>query len=153
MSGGDLSVEGSEKFRAVALQLGQMDKRLSTALRRNVRNAAKPIADAVRNAAAAHSSSVAKSITLQVSPTARGGAKVAIMAKQSKMPESKRPLPALLEGRRGPRFRHPVFGNRGTWVDQPAHPFLDATVTPRLEGVQRAILSAVDEAAASIGNG
>lgn len=32
--------------------------------------------------------------------------------------------PSLEHGGKPGKFRHPLFGNRQVWVDQPAHPFL-----------------------------
>lgn len=142
-----MSADAGEAFRTVASALGKFDRELSKALRSRIRNIGKPLAEQVKAAIAPYSKTVARSITLQVSPGARGGASMSISAKQSKMPERSRPLPALLEGRRGASFRHPVFGDRNTWVQQPAHPFLERTLAPQVGRVQAEVLGAVDDAA------
>lgn len=39
-----------------------------------------------------------------------------------------RTIPYYMEGRRKRDWRHPVFGDRETWVKQSSHPFLNVTV-------------------------
>lgn len=49
--------------------------------------------------------------------------------------------PALEHGGQPGTFRHPVFGRRDVWVDQPAHPFLGIDET-----TQAAALALLDHA-------
>lgn len=142
----ELRIHGAAELARVAADLRKMDRALVTELRRGVRGAAVPITNAVRQAAAAHSRTVARSVTLEtrMGPKTAG---VSISAKRSKMPAGHEAFPALMEG--PGTFRHPVYGNPGTWVSQQAHPFLAPTVEPRLEQVQVAIVGAVDAAARS----
>lgn len=43
-------------------------------------------------------------------------------------------------------FRHPVYGNREVWVDQPAHPFLAPALAARIDQVLEVTMGAVDSA-------
>ena len=61
-----------------------------------------------------------------------------------KMPSGMRSLPGLAEGeggvdKRAGRWRHPVFGDRDTWVQQPTFPTFYRTVEPHRVWVSRAI--------------
>lgn len=44
-------------------------------------------------------------------------------------------------------FRHPVHGNRSTWVSQQTRPFLDPAVEQHRPKVRKALVDLVDEAA------
>lgn len=48
-------------------------------------------------------------------------------------------------------FRHPLFGNREHWYDQPAAPFLSPALTTRMADVTQAILATVDTALVKAG--
>ena len=141
----DIRIEGGQQFAQVSRQLKALDKDMGRLLTKAVRQAATPLADAVRTAAAQHSATVARAITLTVAPGAKGGAKVSISAKLSKMPPGHRALPALLEGYAGNPFSHPVWGGTGI-AKQAAHPFLVSTITPRLDGAVETIASVVEKA-------
>lgn len=67
------------------------------------------------------------------------------------------PLAGLFElGNKGGRsggggvFRHPVYGNRNNWVQQPTHPFLAAALQAKALESQQLILDAVDETIATV---
>jgi hypothetical protein len=56
-----------------------------------------------------------------------------------------RSLPAMWEGPpEGKRWRHPVFGDRETWVAQQSHPTFYRIATPRIDDAGRAIDRVVD---------
>lgn len=66
--------------------------------------------------------------------------RVGVAVKGKRMPSGMRALPRYWEGTK-PRWRHPVFGDREVWVDQPARPIFDRTVEPferplRLQAIQ-----------------
>ncbi|WP_062516489.1 hypothetical protein [Demequina gelatinilytica] len=42
------------------------------------------------------------------------------------------------------RFRHPVYGNRSTWVSQAGRPYFGEVITQRREELAQAILAALD---------
>jgi hypothetical protein len=70
-------------------------------------------------------------------------------------PERIRPdymtLPLYMEGATGTRrrdytrWRHPVFGNRDVWVQQPAHPYFYQAVRPLGPASEIAMREALDE--------
>lgn len=86
---------------------------------------------------------LAKAVRLQVLTSGRrAGARIMVDAR--KMPDGMRSLPGLAEGeggvdRRAGRWRHPVFGNREVWVQQPSFPTFYRTVEPYRDEVQHAI--------------
>jgi hypothetical protein len=45
-----------------------------------------------------------------------------------------------------PSFRHPVYGNRETWVTQTGHPYFESTILQHRVDVQLAILRALQDA-------
>lgn len=70
-----------------------------------------------------------------------------IFMDNSHMPRSQRNLPSHLDNPRG--WRHPVFGNRSTWVTQRGEPYFRRVMvrhTPRVrEVVRRAVSDALRE--------
>lgn len=148
----DFRITGGEDFKRLAKALGGIDKELSKALRRSMKDAATPLAAAAKAEAGRWSKTVARSIVVQVQPGAKGGARVAIVAKQNKMPAGHGPFPALMEGRqgRGDTFRHPVFGNRDKWVAQKTHPYLAPSITPKLPAALALVANALERAAAAV---
>jgi hypothetical protein len=71
---------------------------------------------------------LAKSVRIEVRTTGRlAGAR--IRADGRRMPDGFKALPAYWEGTK-PRWRHPVFGDRDTWVDQRPHPLFYRTLRP-----------------------
>lgn len=51
---------------------------------------------------------------------------------------------------RGGGFRHPVFGNRNVWVNQPRHPFLLRALHAKAFVAEKAALDALDAAVATV---
>jgi hypothetical protein len=82
--------------------------------------------------------SIARATKLKV--TARG---VKFYVDSSKMPESQRNLPRLLDSEKG--WRHPLFGNREDWVDQKGQPYFGATIKKKAPEFRRAIENAMNE--------
>ncbi len=62
-----------------------------------------------------------------------------------RMPDRMGRIPQYYEGER-PRWRHPVFGDRETWVDQSPHPSFYRIVGTSEITADRRIETAVDEA-------
>lgn len=57
----------------------------------------------------------------------------------------KRTLPYYMEGRRKRPWRHPVYGNRDKWVQQPSHPFLNVTVMKHEKQFVNEVSKAVED--------
>jgi hypothetical protein len=71
---------------------------------------------------------LAKATRVEVRLTGRqAGARLRVDGRR--MPTGMRSLPAYWEGTK-PRWRHPVFGDRDTWVDQRARPTFEKVVRP-----------------------
>lgn len=87
---------------------------------------------------------LAKATRVEVRTTGRlAGARVRVDGR--KMPVGMRSLPAMWEGPpKGKRWRHPVFGDRETWVAQPSHPTFYPIVEPHADDALRAINDVID---------
>ncbi len=70
----------------------------------------------------------------------RAGVKVTVSAGGASAPEAA----PLEHGGQPGTFRHPVFGNREVWVNQPARPFLMPAVEAEAENVAVLVLNACD---------
>lgn len=99
---------------------------------------------------------LAKATAVQVRPTGKQAAvRVAVLGKR--MPSGLRSLPRYWEGEstragRG-RWRHPTWGNREAWVQQPARRTFDPVVLPSVPRVVAAVHRAADTVAKRIVRG
>jgi hypothetical protein len=73
----------------------------------------------------------------------RKAAGVAVRTDGRRMPDGMKRLPHYAEGT-NPRWRHPVFGNREVWVEQPPFPRFFAAVQPDETRARRAAEQAVE---------
>lgn len=117
----------------ISTALRKMDDReLLKRFRKELRGAAKPLVPAVRASirqipssrpytAAGLRGQMARATGLEVKTTGRQAA-VIIRVDGRKMPPDARALQSYMEGVK-PRWRHPVFGNRNVYVEQPPHPY------------------------------
>lgn len=125
---------GTSRRRTVAaLQAGRRARRAKK--KRNVRAAIERTAN---KTGLGLRESIARATKLQI--TARG---VKFYVDSSKLPESQRNLPRLLDSEKG--WRHPVFGNREDWVVQKGQPYFGSTIKKKAPEFRRAIEKAMDE--------
>jgi hypothetical protein len=132
-TGGSLQLRSGRDLARITRELRQMDSpEVLTRFRKELRTAAKPLVPAIRASIRQISSSrpystaglrgqMSKATTLQVK-TAGKQASVVLRVDGRKMPLNAGSLPAYMEGSK-PRWRHPVYGNRNNWVQQPARPY------------------------------
>lgn len=130
--------------RELALLLGSLPKEVQAALAPALDAAAGVIADKAKENASFSKRIPAAVYTKHSFAAGKGGAVVGVDA--SKAPEA-RVLELGNEGSRGPKFRHPVFGNRDNWVEQDRQPFLFPAVTSERPEAVAIIADAVKEAA------
>lgn len=129
----DFEIRSSRELKRTARQLRALnDKELTKRFRKELRAAAKPLVPAVRQGARQIPSKrgysaeglrgrLSRAVKLEVKTTGRQvGVRVRVDGR--KMPDKQGSLPAYIEGNK-PRWRHPVYGNREVWVQQPARPF------------------------------
>lgn len=131
--GGGVTVRDSGDLRRIARELRAMDdKEVKKRFSKELRAAAKPLVPVVRSAIRQIPSSrpytadglrgrMSKAVRTQVKTSGKQ-AGVAIRVDGRKMPNKQGSLPAYMEGTK-PRWRHPVYGNRDVWRQQPAKPF------------------------------
>jgi hypothetical protein len=99
---------------------------------------------------------LAKATVMQVRTSGKqAGVRIAVRGK--KMPSGLRSLPRYWEGEpttagRG-RWRHPVYGRRDTWVQQPSRRTFTPVVEPHLPQVTAAVQRARDEVARKLERG
>ena len=148
-------IRGGEDLRRISKELRRMDDReVKRRFTRELRASAKPLVPKVRASILAIPSksngrtglrkAMARATKLTVRTTGRD-AGVSIRVDGRKMPPGKGALPAYMEGTK-PRWRHPVFGNRGVYVEQRSHPYFYRIVRP----YGRRARSAIDKVARGI---
>jgi len=121
----------SRRQTTLAMQAGRRARKSKRNVRAAIKRAASRKGLGLRQ-------SIARATKLQV--TAKG---VRFYVDSSKMPESQRNLPRLLDSEKG--WRHPLFGNREDWVDQKGGPYFGSTIKKKAPEFRRAIENAMDE--------
>lgn len=143
------------------------DGNLQIALRRGIKNAARPIVDAVRSSGS-FSSRIPAAVKVKAS-FAKRGASIKVIVDSKIAPEA---APINNQGQSG-TFRHPVFADKKhprsdvyrhrlfrskvlaesgwTWTTQTANPFFDAGVRAGMPAAEKAIEAVVDEWIAKLG--
>lgn len=163
-----VSVDGAQRLKKLSKELKDAGRKdLRTQLRREIKDAGKPVvADVKRAALAVDVSSsqggtarpdkstglrarVAKATGLSI--TARG---IRIRVSGKKMGDQKN-LAKYLDASLGryTRWRHPVFGNRNNWVEQRGDPFFFATIRKHTRDFRAACSEAMDKVADEIRRG
>jgi hypothetical protein len=101
---------------------------------------ARTVRSAARAAAGRHSlrRAIASATGLRV--VNRG---VYIIVRASQMPEGQETLPKHLNNPKG--WRHPVYGDRATWVHQEGHPYFDVTIRRHEVEFRRACEQAIED--------
>ena len=134
-------------------------KELRKELTKGMRDILRPLVPVVRAAYRSQSSKgarhannradlralLAKSVRVEVR-TAGKLAGARIRADGRRMPDRMKSLPAYMEGEK-PRWRHPVFGDRETWVSQPADPVFYRTLAPHTYKARVAADKVIDDIA------
>lgn len=135
------------EFRRLFDKSSQVDKKLKTALRKNIRQAAGQAADAVKAEVGSGPlrSAIAAGIQVKVMTGARAG--VTIVASSKAMGPGQESLVRAWESSKG--WRHPVFGG-DTWVQQHGHPYFRRTIESHRDQVRAAVENAMAEAVASL---
>lgn len=146
---------GDLKAVAKALKQHEDGKEIRKNLGRELRAVARPLVPKVRQAWLSAPSTqgpgrgapdlrqlLAKATGVQVRFTGRE-AGVRIRTDGRKMPSGMRALPGYVEGIRRRPWRHPVFGNRDVWVQQPAWPRFFEAVRPDEAAAREACEQAV----------
>lgn len=135
------------EFKRLFDKSSQVDKKLKSALRRNIRRAGGEVADAVRSEVGQGTlrSRIAAGVQVKVMTGARAG--VTIVASSKAMGPGQESLVRAWESKKG--WRHRVFGT-GTYVTQTGHPYFRRTVFERRSKVTAAVEAAMVEAAESL---
>lgn len=148
-----LQVRGGEDLRRISRQLRHVGngREIRRRFVRELRAAARPLVPAVRASIAAIPARSGRHTglrrRLQAATrlrirTAGRDASVAVLVDPDRMPSGEKALPKLMEGLR--RWRHPVFGDRETWVTQQPHPYFFRVVRPLGLKSRRAVNQVID---------
>lgn len=142
----------SADFQRLFAKTSQVDKKLKTALRRNIRVAGERAADAVRVEVDSGGASktglrmgIAAGVKVKIMTGSRAG--VTIVSSAAQMPADRASLVRAWESSKG--WRHPVFG-KAVFVQQQGHPYFRQTINKQREQVRKAVEDAMVEAAASL---
>lgn len=103
------------------------------------------VAQAKANASYSQRIPVAIQVSARLSKKRQG---FAIRVSRKKAPHA-RPLEGI--GTRGTTFRHPSFGNREVWVEQPERPFVMPAVKQHRTKALDAVARAIEESARKYG--
>lgn len=133
-------------FKAVAKALRKAQPTMRTALLRNLKAVGEIVAVDARAIASENSTTIPPTIKTRVRGVGvsviAGGGEVAIAGlfelgnKGGGKSQS---------ASRSGVFRHPVFGDRSNWVEQPMHPFLASAGEKNRAKTDAAVLAALDE--------
>lgn len=146
-------VRDSGDLRRISRELRHMDdKELKKRFRKELRKAAAPLVPKVRSSIRSIPSNrayspdglrgaLSRATRLEVK-TAGKQAGVAIRVDGRKMPAHMKSLPSMVEGKK--RWRHPVFGNREVWVNQPQKPYFYHVVRVAGPASRRAVNRVLD---------
>lgn len=136
----DFELRRSHELARLSRELKRMDSsEVLKRMRKQLRKAAQPMVPIVRSSIRNIPSKrpygpeglrgrLSKATRLEVKTVGRK-ARVSIRVDGRKMPTHFKALPQYVEGSK-PRWRHPVYGNRGVWVQQPARPYFYKVVVP-----------------------
>lgn len=147
-----LEIRPTADLKQIAKELRQVadGKQLRKELTGGIRDALRPV---VRQAKAARGGGplrarLARVIRLEVRTSGKlAGARIRMDGR--KMPDGMKSLPGYVEGEKT-RWRHPVFGDRETWVAQAAFPVFYRTVEPHRDEVSRAIDGVLEDVKAKL---
>lgn len=129
-----------EGVRELAQAFGRVPITLRRELRPELRKAGQTLLDDM-HARASYSSRIPGATRMTVRFTAKGGG-IFFRVNAAKAPHA-RPLERGNRGRGGASFRHPVFGDRDDWVNQPTRPFFFPAVQEGAAEVRDGIADAV----------
>lgn len=135
-----MALRGGDDLRRISRELRHVGdgKEITKRMRKELRASAQPLVPLVRSSIRSIPSSrpyraaglrgrMSRATRLEVKTTGKQ-AGIAIRVDGRKMRGAGR-LPSYVEGTR-PRWRHPVYGNRGAWVQQPPRPYFYKIVKP-----------------------
>jgi|SRR5215216_3460646 len=158
-----VSLIDSGDLKAVNKALKQLEdgKEIRKQLSRELREIARPLVPRVRQAWLSAPSTqgpgrgqpdlrvlLAKATRAEVRLTGKS-AGVTIRTDGRRMPSGMKALPGYAEGIRRRRWRHPVYGNRNTWVQQQPFPRFYDAVQPdeaaAAQAIERAVLRVMNQ--------
>ena len=148
-----IGLRDSGDLRRISRELRRMDdKELKKRFRKELRKAAAPLVPKIRQSIRSIPSSrgyspdglrgaLSKAVKLEVKTVGKQ-AGVAIRVDGRKMPAHMKSLPSMVEGKK--RWRHPVFGHREVWVNQPSEPYFYHVVRVAGPASRRAVSKVLD---------
>jgi phage gpG-like protein len=129
--GGDVQIDG---FRELQRDLKRYAPAVMKSFRAELRGVLKTVAADAKRRAPRRSGNLARKIGTSVTAKA---ARIQSRARYGHIIEN--------------GGRHPVYGNRGNWVDQPARPYLRPAARAHRTDVERAGLDAIEKARREVG--
>jgi len=141
--------DGKARLKELRKGLREPGKEIAKAVRGNIRTLPSK-GESRRRGRKSLRAEMARSVTLQVRTSGRQ-AGVNVFMSPKKMPTGKKALPSYFERRPGyERLRHPVFGDRETWVQNqnvPPQGYFTRTIRPVERRAVEAVQRVIDETA------
>lgn len=163
-----VSVQGSEQLKRLSRDLKGAPRELRLGLRKQIRDAGKPVVADLRRATLAVDVRAPGGDQLFNTPTHRAGLRssvaratglsqttrgIRIRVSNSLLAKTHPPnLAKYLDGtlNRYRTWRHPVYGNREVWVQQFGEPYFFVTIRKHTKTFRRACFKAMEDTAARI---
>lgn len=158
-AGFSVQIDPGEWFR-LKRELDKFDPAITRALRKRIRNAGDVAAQAVKDSLgnkppeggadpAGFRLALAQATKVRVSFSARA-AGVQIATTSSGLPNEQKPLLAAYNKKK--MIRHPLFGDKSQWFEQPGRPYFGAAIQKVMDkALANEIRAALDEAVTAIG--
>ena len=142
-----ISVDAQD-FRKVLLATQDFDKKLYAALRKRLRTLGRDLINDMQgelDASGPMTRAIAAGLKASISKgNANGkGAGLRIRATATKLPDGKK---QMIKAYNKAAFRHPVFGDRNVWLEQPGRPYFGKVIIDKREAVADGVRLALAEA-------
>lgn len=155
-----MQVEGMFKLQHLHRRLREVgNKDLQRELTTQIRDAGRPVLEDVKRAALAipaktsrTSSRKRRGLRRQLAAATQLSIRkdgVRFWVSSARMDPDKISLPRNMDKPKG--WRHPVFGDRQTWVHQTGHPWFKSTIEHHAEDFRQACVDAIDRIAKELG--
>ena len=154
----------AREFSRLLVEVKEFDKQLGLRLRKNIRDAAKPIVEDVKKTVldgpgkrdVGVRKAIAAGVRVRIGTNVKRGGSVTIAATGGALPANRKSMLRSYNKEKG--WRHPVFPRKHLgglltstkWVQQMGRPYFGSVILAHKEDLAKAVEKALDEAAAAL---